>query len=111
MPLVPEPVCGELLISPKNQQFATHRIAEWILRRRKDEVISLPEKIRSAPEIDVPSELRQEYDEIFADDSLIPLAKLTRLRQALERMKVPFIVEAAESVPPNSKVVIFCQYK
>jgi superfamily II DNA/RNA helicase len=55
--------------------------------------------------------LRQEYDEILADDSMIPLAKLTRLRQALERMKVPFIVEAGESTPPDAKVVIFCQYK
>jgi SNF2 family DNA or RNA helicase len=26
-------------------------------------------------------------------------------------MKVSFIVEAAESTPPNAKVVIFCQYK
>jgi SNF2 family DNA or RNA helicase len=97
--------------SPEARRHLADRIAEWILRRRKDEVISLPEKIRSTPEIDVPGELRQEYDEIFADDSMIPLAKLTRLRQALERMKVPFIVEAAESVPPGSKVVIFCQYK
>lgn len=97
--------------SPEARRHLAERIGEWILRRRKDEVLSLPDKVRTAPEIDVPVELRQEYDEILADASLIPLAKLTRLRQALERMKVPFIVEAAESTPPDSKVVIFCQYK
>jgi len=97
--------------SSEARRHLADRMGEWILRRRKDEVISLPDKVRTTPEIDVPSELRQEYDEIFADDSMIPLAKLTRLRQALERMKVPFIVEAAESTPPHAKVVIFCQYK
>jgi superfamily II DNA or RNA helicase len=97
--------------SPEARRHLGDRIGEWILHRRKDEVLSLPDKVRTAPEIDVPIELRQEYDEILADHSLIPLAKLTRLRQVLERMKVPFIVETAESTPPHAKVVIFCQYK
>lgn len=97
--------------SPEARLLLADRISEWILRRRKDEVLSLPEKVRSTPDIDAPKELREEYLQIFDDDSMIPLAKLTRLRQALERMKVPFIIEAAESTPPESKVVIFCQYK
>jgi SNF2 family DNA or RNA helicase len=97
--------------SAQARRLLSERIAEWILRRRKDQVLSLPGKVRAAPEIDVPLELRQEYNEIYADPSLQPLVKLTRLRQALERMKVPFVVESAESAPPDAKIVIFCAYK
>jgi SNF2 family DNA or RNA helicase len=87
------------------------RIAEWMMRRTKDEVLSLPAKVRSCPEITVPDELREEYDRIYHDTALLPIVKLTRLRQALEKMKLPFITEVAESVAESAKVVIFCQYR
>jgi len=55
----------------------------------QDQVLTLPEKVRSIPYIEPPAELREEYDEIYEDNSYIPIQKLTRLRQALERMKLP----------------------
>jgi superfamily II DNA or RNA helicase len=87
------------------------RVAEWMKRRTKDEVLTLPAKVRSSPVIEVSAELREEYHAIHHDPSMIAIAKLTRLRQALERMKLPFIVETAESIAEDQKVVIFCQYK
>ncbi|MBV8360840.1 MAG: DEAD/DEAH box helicase [Deltaproteobacteria bacterium] len=95
----------------QSRELLGQRIGEWLLRRTKDQVLTLPEKVRSMPYIEPPAELREEYDEIYQDNSCIPIQKLTRLRQALERMKLPFVIETAESVDEHSKVLIFCQYK
>jgi SNF2 family DNA or RNA helicase len=93
------------------RELLGQRITEWLLRRTKDEVLSLPQKIRNMPYIEPPQELREQYAEVYEDDSQIAIAKLTRLRQVLERMKLPFVIETAESVGEGSKVLIFCQYK
>jgi len=95
----------------RSRELLGQRVGEWLLRRTKDEVLTLPEKVRNMPCIEPPEGLRAEYDEIYEDDDYIPIQKLTRLRQALERMKLPFVIETAESVDDSSKVLIFCQYK
>ncbi|MBY6345202.1 DEAD/DEAH box helicase [Providencia rettgeri] len=80
----------------------------WMLRRRKD-VLDLGAKTHSVRYIS-PSEGLAAYKEIYDDMSLMAMPKITKLRQCLETLKTPFLIETVESLQAEDKIIIFCEY-
>ena len=81
----------------------------WMLRRRKDVLKDLGEKSRQVRWIS-PAEGLGAYKQIYEDMSLMAMPKITKLRQQLEALKTPFLVETVESLSEGDKIIIFCEY-
>ncbi|SSY68829.1 ATP-dependent helicase HepA [Alcaligenes faecalis subsp. faecalis] len=80
----------------------------WMLRRRKD-VLDLGAKTHSVRYIS-PSEGLAAYKEIYDDMSMMAMPKITKLRQCLETLKTPFLIETVEGLQAEDKIIIFCEY-
>lgn len=83
-------------------------LSGWMLRRRKD-VLDLGAKTHSVRYIS-PSEGLAIYKEIYDDMSLMAMPKITKLRQCLETLKTPFLIETVEGLQAEDKIIIFCEY-
>jgi hypothetical protein len=81
----------------------------WMLRRRKDVLKDLGTKSRQVRYISPPEGLGA-YKEIYADMTLYVMPKIVKLRQALEALKTPFLIETVESLSEGDKIIIFCEY-
>ena len=81
----------------------------WLLRRRKDVLTDLGQKSRQIRWIS-PAEGLASYQAIYNDPNLQAMPKITKLRQCLETLKVPFLVETVESLSEGDKIIIFCEY-
>lgn len=81
----------------------------WLLRRRKDVLTDLGQKSRQIRWISPPEGLAA-YRAIYDDPDLQAMPKITKLRQCLETLKVPFLVETVESLSEGDKIIIFCGY-
>lgn len=101
----------------------------WILRRKKKDVVDLPDKIVSVMECDMTREAKKEYDSAwdmyleFITANPIPerdidnilmarhLVEIGKLKQVCSRSKVARIVEdTRNAVEQGEKVIIFSQY-
>ena len=82
---------------------------EWMLRRGKDVLKDLGAKTEQVRVVSAPDGLAG-YRAIAADTSLQSMAKITRLRQHLEALKLEFIIESVECLPQNAKAIVFCEY-
>lgn len=85
------------------------RLSEWMLRRGKDVLKDLGDKTQQVRYVQPPDGLAA-YKAIYSDSSLQAMPKITKLRQHLEALKVEFLIESIESLPPDAKVLIFCEY-
>ena len=81
----------------------------WMLRRRKDVLTDLGTKSRQVRYISPPEGLGT-YNEIHADMTLYVMPKIVKLRQALEALKAPFLIETVEGLSEGDKIIIFCEY-
>lgn len=81
----------------------------WMLRRRKDVLKDLGTKSRQVRYIS-PAEGLGSYQEIYRDMSLYVMPKIVKLRQTLETLKTPFLIETVESLSEGDKIIIFCEY-
>ncbi len=81
----------------------------WMLRRRKDVLKDLGEKSRQVRWVS-PAEGLGTYKAIYNDMSLLAMPKITKLRQCLEAMKTPFLIETVESLSEGDKIIVFCEY-
>lgn len=100
-----------------------------LLRRKKNEVINLPEKISTTMECEIDREWQKEYDtawEAYLDflaanpipekniDNIMmarQLVELQKLKQVCSRAKISRIVsDIANSVEQEEKVIVFSQY-
>ena len=122
---------GYDVVGYKNMPELQERVNEIMLRRLKDEVLDLPEKVYIDEFVDMTAKQAQIYKEVSADikaniDKIKmannPLAELIRMRQAtgytgilsstiLESAKIDRLEEIVEeSVANNRKVVIFSNW-
>lgn len=122
---------GYDVVGYKNMPELQERVDSIMLRRLKDEVLDLPEKVYIDEYVDMTAKQEQIYKEVSADikaniDKIKmannPLAELIRMRQAtgytgilsstiLESAKIDRLEEIVEeSVANNRKVVIFSNW-
>ena len=86
-----------------------HALKGWMLRRRKDVLTDLGEKSHQVRWVS-PAEGLATYRAIMANMSLQTMPKITRLRQCLEALKTPFLIETVESLSEGDKIIVFCEY-
>jgi SNF2 family DNA or RNA helicase len=122
---------GYDVVGYKNMPELQERVDSIMLRRLKDDVLDLPEKVYIDEYVDMTAKQEQVYKEVSADikaniDKIKmtsnPLAELIRMRQAtgytgilsstiLESSKIDRLEEIVEeSVANNRKVVIFSNW-
>ena len=93
------------------RQQLSLRLAEWMLRRKKSDVLKdLKGKQLITVEVDPPAGFREQYDAMRADSSLIELVKINRARHMLETAKLDYISETVQSLAVDDKIIIFCQF-
>jgi SWI/SNF-related matrix-associated actin-dependent regulator of chromatin subfamily A-like protein 1 len=118
-----------------NEQGATNladlrqQLKGTMIRRKKDEVLNLPEKIVSVVECEMEKEWQKEYDNAwdkyldFLEANPIPdrnidnilmarhLVEIQKLKQVCSKSKIKRIVKDIENaIEQDEKVVIFSQY-
>lgn len=81
----------------------------WMLRRRKDVLKDLGEKSRQVRWVS-PAEGLGRYKAIHQDMTLQAMPKITKLRQCLEALKTPFLIETVEGLSEGDKIIIFCEF-
>ena len=109
---------GEMALAEFRKTFAGNearrellaaRLGEWMLRRGKDVLKDLGDKTHQLRYVEAADELAG-YRAIMADPSLMAMPKITKLRQHLEQLKLDFLIESVQSLPPDAKAIIFCEY-
>ena len=95
--------------SAENRAVLADALKGWMLRRRKDVLSDLGKKSRQVRWVS-PAEGLGGYKEIYKDMTLQTMPKITRLRQCLESLKTPFLIETAESLSEGDKLIVFCEY-
>lgn len=122
---------GYQVVGYKNLNELQERLDEIMLRRKKEEVLDLPEKTYIEEFVDMTDKQKQIYDEVTADIKMHideikmvnnPLAELIRMRQATgytgilssviqESAKLDRLEELVdEAVSNGNKVVIFSNW-
>ena len=85
-----------------------HRISEWMLRRMKTEVVSLPGKERTIVKLDPPKAFVREFSEIVNNEGLMAIQKFVQMITVSERHKITFVVDALQSMGEKDKAIVFC---
>jgi SNF2 family DNA or RNA helicase len=81
----------------------------WMLRRRKDVLTDLGSKSRQVRYVS-PAQGIATYKALYEDMSLPAMPKIVKLRQALEALKLQFLVEAIECRSVGDKFIVFCEF-
>lgn len=81
----------------------------WMLRRRKDVLTDLGTKTRQVRYIS-PEQGLGTYQAVYQDMTLLTMPKIVKLRQALEALKTPFLIETVQNLSDGDKIIIFCEY-
>ncbi|WP_231972992.1 DEAD/DEAH box helicase [Variovorax sp. HW608] len=109
---------GKLSLKDFTKEFAGSsekraRLADalkgWMLRRSKDVLKDLGEKTRQVRYLS-PAEGLGAYQDVWNDMSLMVMPKIVKLRQALEALKLQFLIETVEGLGEGDKIIIFCEY-
>ena len=87
------------------------RISEWMIRRLKDDVLTLEGKYRQEPLLSADEGDMDRYSDFMDDDTLIPLQKINLARQWLEQVKRGPILEMMNDLQPDAKAIIFCNFE
>jgi len=95
--------------SPEKRALLAEALKGWMLRRRKDVLTELGTKTRHVRYVS-PSEGLAAYHEVMKDMSLTVMPKITKLRQTLEALKTEFLIETAQGLGEEDKLIIFCEY-
>ncbi|KTT49664.1 helicase [Pseudomonas oryzihabitans] len=102
--------CDRFAGSPEFRQALRAEISDWMLRRRKDVLPDLKGKQRQTVPVVLDELQQREYDTIRTADRPV-FARLGQLRQLLERVKVPVVMELLAELDPQDKAILFCEYK
>ena len=102
--------CDQFAGSKEFRNALRARLADWMLRRRKDVLPQLRGKHRQPFAVELNDAERQEYQSIFAGADT-PLVRIGQLRRLLERAKVAAVVERLSQMGPDDKAIVFCEFK
>jgi len=102
--------CERFAGSPEFRQALRAQIGDWMLRRRKDVLPDLRGKQRQIVPVVLDDAQQGEYNAIRNADQPV-FARLGRLRQLLERVKVPVVMDLLAELDAEDKVILFCEYK
>lgn len=112
---------GNIPLKKFEEQFAgdatfraqlNQRIAEWMLRRKKDIVLkTLKGKQHQLAFINPSEALRAKYDAVAKDSSLLALPKIVKLRVLLETIKIDSVMGMIREMNADDKVLVFCEFK
>lgn len=83
---------------------------DWLLRRDKSTVLTLPGKTRPPCWHVLQPEHQAAYSAAIADSSMTALQKLGKLRYLLERGKLDVALRLAKALPRTEKLIVFCEY-
>jgi len=87
------------------------RLQEWMLRRHKSEVLSLPGKYHQTIPVDPDPDWLAAYQDIRDNDYLRAIEKIGRMRILLEQGKREAVLDLLESLQESAKALVFCQYR
>lgn len=112
---------GQLAVKDFTTQFGgnkefrrllNERISEWMLRRMKEVVLTLPGKVRQLVYTSLPAEVMKKYDHIANDPNLTALVKIGKLRMMLERAKIEHVImDMVGELSGTDKLIVFCEFK
>lgn len=95
--------------SPENRAALSERIRDWMLRRGKDVLTDLGQKIEQVRYLQLAGGLAS-YEKILRDPSIQTMPKMMKLREHLEFLKIDFIVEAIQALPYDQKALVFVEF-
>lgn len=84
-------------------------LRDWMLRRGKDVLADLGEKIEQVRYV-VPGGGLATYNKILKDPQMQTMPKLMKLREHLEFLKIDFILESVQALPDREKVLVFVEF-
>ncbi|OCB02661.1 hypothetical protein BBC27_12115 [Acidithiobacillus ferrivorans] len=102
---------GHFAKSRNDRKGLGDRISEWMIRRLKDDVLTLAGKYRQEPLLSANDDDMDRYSNFMDDDTLIPLQKINLARQWLEQVKRGPILEMVNDLQPDAKAIIFCNFE
>lgn len=101
---------AEFAGSQELRKGLSDRLAEWMLRRRKDVLKNLKGKSHDVQFIELGTDQMEEYTKVLADADITAIVKIGKLRRMLELMKTSWLIETVSSLSDGSKSIIFCEY-
>lgn len=84
-------------------------LSGWMIRRRKSVLKDLGTKNKQVRYVSPPEGLGA-YTAILDDMSMMVMPKIVKLRQTLEALKFDFVLETAQSLGPDDKIIVFAEY-
>ncbi len=87
------------------------RIQEWMLRRQKHEVLTLPGKYHQTLPVDPEPDWITAYMDIRNNEQLRAIEKISRMRILLEQGKRGVVLDVLDNLQDSAKALIFCQYR
>jgi SNF2 family DNA or RNA helicase len=94
-----------------DRQALGNRVSEWMMRRDKATVLTLPGKFRQIVQVDPTHRFSDEMAAIEADDQSLALVKIGKARRLLEEEKLLPAIEAVEGLSEEDKVILFVNFK
>lgn len=101
---------SEFAGSPELRKGLSNRLAEWMLRRRKDVLKNLKGKSHDVQFVELGPDQMKEYTKVLADADMTAIVKIGKLRRMLELMKASWLIETVISLSEDAKSIIFCEY-
>lgn len=102
--------CDQFAGSKEFRTALRARLADWMLRRRKDVLPQLKGKRQQPFAVELSETERGEYQAILGG-SATPLVRIGQLRRLLERAKIAAVVERLSQMGPDDKAIVFCEFK
>ncbi len=96
--------------SPELRKGLADRLAEWMLRRRKDVLKTLKGKSVEVQYIELGADQMASYQHLLADGDMTALVKIGKLQRMLETMKASWLIETISALPEGAKSIVFCRY-
>lgn len=102
--------CDQFAGSTAFRKSLREKLADWMLRRRKDVLPQLKGKHRHPFAVELDDSERSAYQAVLAGGDS-PLVRIGKLRRLLEVAKVRAIATKLADLAGDDKVIVFCEFK